>query len=198
MGHTSSISTTASFSTQTSRSIYHHTAHLEWMWCLSNLSLKLLLMGTQTLLSIWTHSCQQRDSNACWTSLRIEGLTRVHFVFRFIPSLVTAHDASLDGCRVKKAKSVTAKMPGLSNNRELQWLYDRGPPPLKVNFTSRYNRKNQLSCNELEEYFKLLCEDFDTCKPLRWWVEWQAQFPTLYCLTQDLLMIPGMFLFTSV
>ena len=42
--------------------------------------------------------------------------------------------------------------------------------PSKVNFTSRYKRKDQLSHDELEEFFKLLHEDFDACKPLQWWV----------------------------
>jgi hypothetical protein len=42
--------------------------------------------------------------------------------------------------------------------------------PSKVNFTSRYKKKNQLSCDELEEFFKLPHKDFDTCKPLQWWV----------------------------
>jgi len=71
--------------------------------------------------------------------------------------------------------------------------------PSKVNFTSRYKKKDQLSsCDELEEYFKLPSEDFDACKPLQWWVGRQAQFPALYCLAQDLLMIPGMFSFTYI
>jgi len=43
---------------------------------------------------------------------------------------VTAHDASSDGRRAKKAKSVAAQFPGASNNRELQRLHDgRLPPP---------------------------------------------------------------------
>ena len=54
--------------------------------------------------------------------------------------------------------------------------------PSKVNFTSRYKKKDRLLRDELEEYFKLLCEDFDTCKPVQWWVGQRAQFPTLYCL----------------
>ncbi len=36
-----------------------------------------------------------------------------------------------------------------------------------VNFASRYKKKD---CNKLEEYFKLPCEDFDTCNPLQWWI----------------------------
>jgi len=41
--------------------------------------------------------------------------------------------------------------------------------PSKVNFTSRYKKKDQLSsCDELEKYFKLPHKDFDACKPLQW------------------------------
>ncbi len=42
--------------------------------------------------------------------------------------------------------------------------------PVAVNFTSRYKKKDHHLCNELEEYFKLPCEDFDMCNPLQWWV----------------------------
>jgi hypothetical protein len=42
--------------------------------------------------------------------------------------------------------------------------------PSKVNFTLRYKKKENLLCDELEEYFKLPREDFDTCQPLQWWV----------------------------
>jgi len=68
----------------------------------------------------------------------------------------------------------------------------------KVNFTSRYKKKDQLSRNELEEFFKLQREDFDSCNPLQWWVGRKAQFPSLFCLARDLLSIPGMFLFPYV
>jgi len=40
------------------------------------------------------------------------------YLFGFV--LVTAHNASPDGRRAKKAKSVTAQFPGMSNNQELQ------------------------------------------------------------------------------
>ncbi len=42
--------------------------------------------------------------------------------------------------------------------------------PSKVSFTSKYKKKEQQKCNELEEYFKLPQEDFDSCKPFQWWV----------------------------
>jgi hypothetical protein len=67
--------------------------------------------------------------------------------------------------------------------------------PSKVNFTSRYRKKGRVLRDELEEYFKLPCEDFDGCKPVQWWVGRRAQFPSLYCLARDLLTIPGMFSF---
>jgi hypothetical protein len=65
--------------------------------------------------------------------------------------------------------------------------------PSKVNFTLRYKKKDHFFRDELEEYFKLPREDFDTCKPLEWWVGRRAQFPNLYCLARDLFSIPGMF-----
>jgi hypothetical protein len=39
----------------------------------------------------------------------------------------------------------------------------------KVNFTSRYQKKKRVVVSELDEYFKLLQEYFDTCEPLNWW-----------------------------
>lgn len=42
--------------------------------------------------------------------------------------------------------------------------------PSKVNFTLRYKKKDNVLCDELEEYFKLPHEDFDACKPLEWWL----------------------------
>ena len=33
-------------------------------------------------------------------------------------------------------------------------------------FTTRYHRKVKYSTNELEEYFKLPTEDFNTCNPI--------------------------------
>lgn len=63
--------------------------------------------------------------------------------------------------------------------------------PSKVNFTSRYKKKDSVLRDELEEYFKLPHEDFDTCKPLEWWLGRRVQFPNLYCLAWDLFSIPG-------
>lgn len=63
--------------------------------------------------------------------------------------------------------------------------------PQKINFTSRYQRKDRVSVNELEEYFKLSQEDFDTCEPLHWWRGRRSQFPNLYRLVCDIFSIPG-------
>ena len=58
-------------------------------------------------------------------------------------------------------------------------------------FTARYRRKDKSSINELEEYFKLPAEDFDTCNPIHWWMGRRAQFPNLFRLACDILCIPG-------
>lgn len=68
--------------------------------------------------------------------------------------------------------------------------------PEKVNFTSRYQKKDRVVVDELEEYFKLPREDFDTCKPLQWWLGRRSQFPRLYHLVCDVFSIPGEFFFT--
>ena len=66
-------------------------------------------------------------------------------------------------------------------------------PTEKVDFTARYRTKSRAVVDELEEYFKLPCEDFETCHPLKWWAGRRAQFPNLYCLARDIFSIPGMF-----
>ena len=63
--------------------------------------------------------------------------------------------------------------------------------PRKVDFTARYKRTNRRVSDELEDYFKLGQEDFDTCRPLDWWWGRCAQFPNLYRLARDILAIPG-------
>ena len=76
------------------------------------------------------------------------------------------------------------------------------PPPTVVqalpmdgspqkSFTARYRQKEKYSTNELEEYFKLPAEDFDTCNPIQWWVGRRSQFPCLFRLACDILCIPG-------
>ena len=70
--------------------------------------------------------------------------------------------------------------------------------PQKVDFTARYKRTNRRVSDELEDYFKLGQEDFDTCRPLDWWWGRRAQFPNLYRLARDILAIPGeLFAFVS-
>ena len=63
--------------------------------------------------------------------------------------------------------------------------------PQKVDFTARYQKKERVVVNELEEYFKLPREDFDTCEPLNWWRGRRSQFPRLYRLVIDIFSIPG-------
>ena len=48
--------------------------------------------------------------------------------------------------------------------------------------------------NELDEFYKLPCEDFDSCKPLEWWLGRRSQFPNLYRLVCNIFSIPGMFI----
>ena len=63
--------------------------------------------------------------------------------------------------------------------------------PQKVNFTARYRKAPRASVDELEEYFKLPREDFETCDPIKWWLGRLSQFPNLFVLARDLLAIPG-------
>ena len=63
--------------------------------------------------------------------------------------------------------------------------------PEKVNFTSRYQMKDRIMINEIDEYFKLPWEDFESCKPLQWWLGRCSQFPNLYQLVRDIFSIPG-------
>ncbi|KIL62625.1 hypothetical protein M378DRAFT_128645 [Amanita muscaria Koide BX008] len=59
------------------------------------------------------------------------------------------------------------------------------------NFTARFQRKTTTIINELDEYFKLPPEDFETCSPVHWWMGRRAQFPNLFWFARDLLCIPG-------
>ena len=49
-------------------------------------------------------------------------------------------------------------------------LQSRNESPQKVNFTARYKKHASARRDQLEEYFMLPCEDFDTCDPVSWWV----------------------------
>ena len=65
--------------------------------------------------------------------------------------------------------------------------------PQKVDFTSRYRNLPQAFTDEVQEYFKLPRENFDTCDPLRWWAGRCSQFPNLSRFARDILSIPGKF-----
>ena len=65
----------------------------------------------------------------------------------------------------------------------------RDKSPSKVNFTSRYS-KERTNRDELVEYFKLPCKDWEGCNPLHWWMGQHGQLPSLFGLAQDLLTIP--------
>ena len=67
------------------------------------------------------------------------------------------------------------------NYATLPCLTPSSPPPMPVqalpmdglpqkSFMARYHRRENHPTNELEEYFKLPAEDFDTCNPIQWWV----------------------------
>jgi hypothetical protein len=65
--------------------------------------------------------------------------------------------------------------------------------PQKVNFMARYKKWVPSLVDEVEEFFKLLQENFDNfdnCDPIQWWVGWHAQ-SHLSQLTLDILSIPG-------
>ena len=47
--------------------------------------------------------------------------------------------------------------------------------------------------DEVQEYFKLPHENFDTCDPLQLWAGCHSQFPNLSCFARDILSIPGKF-----
>ena len=65
--------------------------------------------------------------------------------------------------------------------------------PQKVDFTSRYRNLPQAFTDEVQEYFKLPRENFDTCDPLRWWAGRCSQFPNLSRFARDIFSIPGKF-----
>ena len=77
----------------------------------------------------------------------------------------------------------TAPHPSISQQCDLS--------PQRVNFTSWFKQHISATQNELDEYFKLSQEDFDTCDPLKWWAGHCAQFPNLSHFACDLLGIPG-------
>jgi hypothetical protein len=78
----------------------------------------------------------------------------------------------------------TCSVPGQS-------VDNSAPRSPQKNFTSRFQRKAKVAINELDEFFKLPQEDFETCNPIQWWLGRRAQFPNLFWLARDILCIPG-------
>ena len=70
--------------------------------------------------------------------------------------------------------------------------------PQKVNFTARYKKRPSTLKDELEEFYKLPQEDFDTCDPIQWWSGRRSQFPNLSRLARDILAMPGEFTSTHL
>jgi len=58
--------------------------------------------------------------------------------------------------------------PSTPPSTPVQALPADGSP--QKSFTAWYRQKEKYSTNELEEYFKLPAEDFETCNPIQWWV----------------------------
>ena len=70
-------------------------------------------------------------------------------------------------------------------------LQSHNESPQKVNFTARYKKQPSARRDQLEEYFMLPREDFDTCNPISWWIGRRSQFPDVFVFARDLLAIPG-------
>jgi len=102
-------------------------------------------------------------------------------------SLVDYFNANYMNTGVLAPSTPPSRLPSIS----VQSAPTGGSP--EKSFTARYRRKEKSYVNELEEYFKLPPEDFDTCNPIHWWKGRQAQFPNLACLARDILGIPGKF-----
>jgi hypothetical protein len=86
------------------------------------------------------------------------------------------------------APSAMDPVSGPSHNASTRTAPPHSP---QKNFTSRFQRKARVSTNELDEFFKLPQEDFDTCNPVQWWISRRAQFPNLFWLARDIFCIPG-------
>ncbi|KAJ3508846.1 hypothetical protein NMY22_g16486 [Coprinellus aureogranulatus] len=59
------------------------------------------------------------------------------------------------------------------------------------NFTAAFRRAPRAVQDELEAYFRMPPEDYETCQPIQWWYAHRLQFPTLHKLAFDILCIPG-------
>ncbi len=76
---------------------------------------------------------------------------------------------------------------GSSTSISSQGTHSRG----KFDFTSRYKQRDRPPSDELEEFWRLEPQDFDTCNPIAWWYNHRQQFPNLYRLALDILSTPG-------
>jgi len=56
---------------------------------------------------------------------------------------------------------------------------------------SCYQNFPQAFTDEVQEYFKLPHENFDTCDLLQWWAGHWSEFPNLSCFARDMLAIPS-------
>ncbi|KAG9221990.1 hypothetical protein CCMSSC00406_0009198 [Pleurotus cornucopiae] len=63
--------------------------------------------------------------------------------------------------------------------------------PADYDFMARYEIKDRVSVDELEEFWNLPREDIRTCDPIQWWYSRRHHFPSLYRLARNLLAIPG-------
>ncbi|KAL0945055.1 hypothetical protein HGRIS_014971 [Hohenbuehelia grisea] len=63
--------------------------------------------------------------------------------------------------------------------------------PQRISFVARYKRVQQATSDELEEFWRLAPEDYESCDPIAWWYGRKSQFPNLYRLAFDILAIPG-------
>ena len=63
--------------------------------------------------------------------------------------------------------------------------------PRKLKIGDRYRRRPVTVVDELDDYFKMPAEDFDTCDPIEWWRGHRSRFPRLYRLACNVLCIPG-------
>ena len=64
----------------------------------------------------------------------------------------------------------------------------------KFDFTAHYSKKEKQTFDKLEEYLKLHPENSNSCCPFKWWLGRWAQFPNLYCLATDILLIPDKYI----
>jgi hAT family C-terminal dimerisation region len=101
----------------------------------------------------------------------------------------------IDMCQIKLladyAPPISTTSRDVGTTRSTSSLGGTNGSPVK-SFTSRF--KSTVIHDpalELDDYFKLSLEDFETCHPLRWWSARSVQFPNLSHLARDILSIQG-------